>query len=212
MASIFGDKYCFVHIPKCGGKWVRKVLQDESLDYTKDVSDGHAPAPDDLPEGLVSFCFIRHPASWLASWWAHCERHGWANEGPMPEDFDLVKPYHWMQTITARHRGERFEEFVHNLEGARPGFVAKFFKPFIDSVDLVGQQETLREDLGTITGRTFSQPPFNVGLNRPTPSPEIVRYVASQEPIEALGYGGELHPKAVSRRRRSLDTLTVESV
>lgn len=186
MARIYKRGLCFVHVPKTGGKWVRTVLPKAGYGEGRDVSTAHHPAPDDLPDDVTSFCFIRHPASWLASWWAYCERAGWPNE--MPESHDESRPFDRMQRITMEYRNDSFEHFVRNLEGDHPGFVAAFFAPFIASVDIVGRQETLREDLEEIVGPVPDVEPVNVGINRPNPSPEIVRFVSDREPLEELGY------------------------
>ena len=55
-------KAIFVHIPKCGGTWVRKQLIDYPI-----LMGGHAIPSND--HYLPKFGFIRNPWTWYVSWY-----------------------------------------------------------------------------------------------------------------------------------------------
>lgn len=189
MAALYGRRFVAVHIPKTGGKWVRKALTEAGHTFNRDLSDGHSPAPAINNPNWISFCFIRHPATWLASWWAYCERTGWANEDRLPESFDRTRVFDNMIWTTASiDHTHGFERWVCDLEGHYPGFVYKFFKPYMDSVHHVGRQETLREDLMRFVGKVPNVVPVNVGGNVPGVSDELLAYIEDREPLAKLGY------------------------
>lgn len=187
MAMLYGDRFCFSHIPKTGGKWVRASLEKAGFAIS-DLNGSHEPAPEDHP-GEVSFTFVRHPAFWLASWWAHMERTGIGVRHSLNVGNPNERKFDAMQQETSRLWHEDFETFVRRVEREHPGFVTAYFTPYMASVDHVGQQESLRSDLAHFTGLEIpDSEPRNVGINRPTPSPDLVAFVAQREDMELLGY------------------------
>jgi hypothetical protein len=71
---LVGDGWAFVHIPKCGGTTVRSVLRGVEVSDILPMAD---EATVSHPCHWVSyaqqrervFCFVRHPAHWLRSYW-----------------------------------------------------------------------------------------------------------------------------------------------
>jgi len=71
---LVGNGWAFIHIPKCGGAAVRSVLSGwECVDVLplfprNTVSHGFHWVAKDVHPG--SFTFVRHPVTWLASYWS----------------------------------------------------------------------------------------------------------------------------------------------
>lgn len=187
MAQLYSDRLCFAHIPKCGGTWVRKVLEDQGMKITQEFGGNHHPAP----EGpWTTFTFVRHPATWLASWWAHEQRHGWPDDGPLPESFNRDGIYEKMILTCGQFRSDDFNKFACDLEQAHPGFVGKFFREFTANCDYIGRQETLIRDLSVITGVEIERERYNETPAewRATISPGTYTFVENHEPMDWLGY------------------------
>ena len=186
MAALWSKEFVVVHVPKCGGSWVRQALQGAGYNISMDMADNHSPAPrTDYP----TYVFIRHPAAWLASWWAHCDRNGWLDDGPLPEGFKAgSNPYHKMMSTTCKYKSANFEEFVHDLLTYQPEFVTRFFAPYMETATRIGRVETLRRDLEHLTGTEMDTPPYNVGENTPVVSEGLMEFVAQREDMEAFGY------------------------
>jgi hypothetical protein len=118
----------FCHIGRTAGHWVRRTLEQQGL------SRGNIAEFHDWP----SRCFIRHPLSWLRSYWMHQAQFGW-------EDFD---------EYSRRLRSCHFEEFLErSLEAYPEGPVSAVFAPFVAECSFVGRQESLRESLIEALGK-----------------------------------------------------------
>jgi hypothetical protein len=126
----------FCHIGRTAGHWVRRTLGEQGLSRG-DVAGFH-----DWPSrcwqaepsltGTFTFCFIRHPLSWLRSYWMHQMQFGW-------EDFDEYS--RWL-------RSWNFEEFLERSIQTYPeGPVSAVFAPFVAECSFVGRQESPRESL-----------------------------------------------------------------
>lgn len=126
----------FCHVGRTAGHRVRQTLDELGL------SRGEVAGFHDWPSrcwniepsliGTFTFCFVRHPLSWLRSYWMHQMQFGW-------EDFDeysrLLRSWH-------------FEEFLERSIQTYPdGPVSAVFAPFVTECSFVGRQETLRESL-----------------------------------------------------------------
>src|SRR5688572_18641165 len=81
MASVFNDRIAFIHVPKTGGTWAAQALR-ATFDDLQEPDDpdrrGHFRWSE-LP-GHFRFGFVRDPATWYRSNWAHKKRHrDWAD-------------------------------------------------------------------------------------------------------------------------------------
>ena len=94
----------FAHIPKCAGLAIRHHLE-EHIGHGEEIGDYHG-----LPAEIESgFMVIRHPVSWLRSFWAYRNNAGWAiNENSV---------YNWpvIVGITQWAAGLSWSDFVDRL-------------------------------------------------------------------------------------------------
>lgn len=142
-----------LHIPFCGGTWVRSALAALGLETRDPV----------LPCGLGSehglrhqfeerydfaFAFIRHPLSWYRSWYVRSYRNAPASrQGPqrrfLPHD------------TLAECRHAAFGQALRKCLKLEPGFVSRMYEwylgpPGAPTVDMIGRQENLLADLTLI--------------------------------------------------------------
>jgi hypothetical protein len=123
------------HPGRTGGHWVKARLRQAGL--VQGESAGLHDNPEDLrhwPERAArpwSIAFVRHPLSWMRSFWVHETHFGWTN--------DLLCPPDEFAT---------FAEYLDYLIETFPGgAVKRYFAPFIDNVNLIGKFEGLRAEL-----------------------------------------------------------------
>ena len=87
MIYIPSQNLLFVHIPKCGGWYVKTVLQTVFEDAVT-LRDGRgnlmhaAPHKYQILDVVRSnkpraFCFVRRPEEWVRSWWKYNTQRGW---------------------------------------------------------------------------------------------------------------------------------------
>ena len=67
----------FLHFEKCGGWWVAEIIKEHNFSPVDYVKDGGHTGVQDLPEGCISFGFIRHPVSWYVSMFNFMHTVGW---------------------------------------------------------------------------------------------------------------------------------------
>lgn len=113
----------FVHIPKCGGMWVRKALQSAGI-KTKEVGKQHSAYADLHPEELgpcrLVFQFEREAEDWARSFY-HMKQLG-ARRHSVRADYlspSRVIPWWWpakMDRLTLPPFEERKNEMVHIYE------------------------------------------------------------------------------------------------
>ena len=132
----------FCHIGRTGGHWVRRVLEEQGLSRGEVAGFHDWPSrywnADPALAETFTFCFIRHPLSWLRSYWMHHMQFGW-------EDFD---------EYARRLRSWSFAEFLErSIQEYPEGPVSRMFAPFVSECSFVGRQEDLRLDLVDALGK-----------------------------------------------------------
>lgn len=161
----------FLHIPKTGGTWVEKVLQQlrlaESLVGHKHADLNRAIFPHGLKEtipwisraslrrlagqptcdeSIPVFCFVRHPLTWYESWWKFNQKLNWPTWGHV----ENVNNWHPCSALNGLGDPD-FNRFIENVVSYAPGFVTGLFLRYIgEGSPILGRQESLAHDLLTI--------------------------------------------------------------
>lgn len=125
------ERGIFLHIPKTGGTWLSEYLEESKMVRKKTLlSHGNGTQIEDQKQNDVVFCFVRHPLTWLRSYW-QCkqdvvkDRRG----GSIDSIVDLP-----------------FNEFIDLVIRDLPGYVTSFFNGFTNYCHFVGKQEQMRDD------------------------------------------------------------------
>lgn len=145
MATVLGDGFAFIHIPKTGGTWAthamieaRIPLREPEVENPHDdyAAKGHAQLGD-LPDADVfTFAFVRHPLDWWRSFWGHRMREGW------------IYPEH---EIDSRAASEDFDDFIDQVVRNLPGWLGEFYERYVgppaQPISFIGRFESLADDL-----------------------------------------------------------------
>ena len=140
----------FLHIPKCGGSWVRQVLRAVGLPITITRGGVHECA---ATEGRFVFTFVRHPLTWYPSFWAY--RHAVAAAQGGPVDGHLRATAERLDEaideclVDDTGRPRSFAGFVEQCLRRHAGFLSAKYELYTPHAVFVGRQETLVEDLLT---------------------------------------------------------------
>ena len=119
MALLLKCNAVFLHVPKTGGSWIKKVLYDNNLvklEFSHAHADmertlnffGHYPgsyikrsikvkgAFKGQIDDAYKFCFVRNPLHWYESFWSYMNRRDWQyfTKDENPSRFKL-KHDHW---------------------------------------------------------------------------------------------------------------------
>jgi hypothetical protein len=219
MAELLRSGAVFIHVPKCGGNWVREALRELGLwrcrigykhSTPERINDvwrhhrmqflRHLPTRPDVTPGKLrrafKFCFVRNPLTWYESWWKFMAGswHPWE-----------VGRWHPQRPIDDCGDDD-FNVFLENVLRVRPGYVSEMYGWYVEGCHFVGRCESLASDLvraleasGTrvAPGRLDRIPPSNVSESRlgaPAWNSELLRrIVASEEQaIERFGYWPEV--------------------
>jgi hypothetical protein len=152
MAHLLKNGAVFLHVPKTGGTWVKKVLEDFDLiqgplGHAHNIDErlfwhdklhhdlkvlrymfrryvGSPKAQPMMKPGCFKFCFIREPLSWYESWWRMTQgpNMNWPGLG------DEIDPYKWTPyTMLRSVNSPDFNTFIANVNKKRPGFVTEMF-------------------------------------------------------------------------------------
>ena len=168
MALFLKSGAVFLHIPKTGGTWVTKVLQENGLvrcrfshkhaDVQRAVQSPslyryqnlkrtlrHGPGWHSGVSSAYKFCFVRNPLDWYESWWAFMSQLDWPNFAPVRRNG--VREWHPTAELEDI-RDDDFSCFMQNVRRTHPGFVSRMFASFTNpETNFVGKQESLVDDL-----------------------------------------------------------------
>ena len=121
----------FFQIPKTGGTWAWKALENAGVKFTND--GGHNTYTTESTKYRKSFAFVRKPFDFYRSYW--CYR----TENKLTKWY--LEQYCW---------ADNFEEFIQNVVKSRYPYVTELYRTYIGQpqvVDYIGRQENLTEDL-----------------------------------------------------------------
>jgi len=138
--ALITDKSVFLHAPKCGGWWVRKIFKAANIPH-HEVGHEHSHFPELLQYHPIEFykrrlifTFIRHPLSWYQSRWTFRMKTGWEMSHPL--DFACSS--------------NNFQTFINNVLKFQPGWFTSECGNYIRNTDRVGRLENLVSDMQSI--------------------------------------------------------------
>lgn len=126
----------FFHIPKTGGTWVHKALENSGVKIETYYPNGHPhnTYKEESIEEKYLFAFVRHPFSWYKSYWAYRMKTGWETEW-------------WLDSYC---KSTDFEEFIRNIVNKQYCYLTDLYNQYIGKpaiLNFVGKQENLTNDL-----------------------------------------------------------------
>ena len=134
MIYLPGSNSAFIHLPRTGGTFLCNLLDSLEVDYERrhPIHGDLARIKDWKMRGLFFFTFVRHPASWLQSYWRHRMTIGWG--GDLSISHDCID--------------EDFNGFAEKVATNFPGFVSELFSRYVGTCRVwVGKYETLVQDI-----------------------------------------------------------------
>lgn len=137
----------YFHIPRTGGFWVRKAITAGGVPTNELAQVGerfysgvqhhfkrgtilHIMPEDIAQHGHKRFTFVRHPVSWLVSYFWHRYNYGW----------------NMQDTMDAKCNADDALTFLENYVKFAAGSYTDLVKLY-DGVDFVGRTEYLEDDL-----------------------------------------------------------------
>ena len=161
--ALCGPWGVFYKIPKTGSSWVGNCLKN-NMGYGHESGQPHGwihpfesghPAQPFIKKGPF-FTFVRHPATWLRSFWAHAGAAKWIGRDKGDG--------HWgnLVWITRPYASNDFEEFAIGVTENIPGLVGWFMGTYCQPHVMVGCMEDYPHSLkAVVPGLMCTLPPKN---------------------------------------------------
>ena len=174
MAELIQSGAVFLHVPKCGGTWVREALRrvklwrarlgfkHSSAAHINDIMKHHGwqfirhlPFHPTVTPGSLrrayKFCFVRNPVRWYESYWKF-----------MAGAWEPHEPGRWHPQRAIDSCGDDgFNTFVSNVLRERPGYVSEMYSWYTDGCRSIGKCERIVDDLVAVLRElnlTFDEP------------------------------------------------------
>lgn len=177
MATLLKGNAVFLHVPKTGGTFLRRLFVAMDLvrfNFGRDHGDmertinvsGHYPGNHllrslQLGKNLdrhvgrcYKFCFVRNPFDWYESFWRFLQDHPGESFQPRKTrtrfgfKYDAWHPWTGLEQCA----DPDFNRFIKNVAGQFPGYLTQMFGWYADPrhIDFVGKHETLLEDIQVV--------------------------------------------------------------
>lgn len=193
MATLLTCDAVFLHVPKTGGMYVRRLLQSMNLirfDFSRDHSDmehtlhtsKYYPGNyylrslqlrgnlDTYVGRCSKFCVVRNPVDWYVSYWRFMCDHNWRTLAPTQTRTRFGFRYDQWHPLVALEKfaGNDFNLFVKGVVSAYPEFLSQMFAAYADPshITYIAKQETLIEDMKRIFDQ-LKVPYTNENFNKP---------------------------------------------
>lgn len=147
----------FVHAPRCGGTWVKRVLNaaDVRMEPARGAGNHNLTERYDHP-GAYRFTFIRHPLAWYESAWMGLHS-SWPARADVPPLFE-ERAFSPFRLLSRNCSAAAFPDFIQAVLEHEPGFWTRMVEwyvgpPGAPKVNAVGRQEALAAHLATILGK-----------------------------------------------------------
>ena len=144
--ALLTDKFVFCHLPKCGGQFIRYVLNQLNIPNSEigEYHDSFIRIKSFLKKDVFSVTNIRHPLTWYQSRWYHRVRIGWLPNSK--EDWETAS--------------NDFNQFVKNMQvfdcnGRLSTIIKQYDDGFNGKADCVLRQEFLRDDLYNLLSQFY---------------------------------------------------------
>lgn len=174
---------CFIHIPKTGGSWVKRVLS-QLQHGERDGSVTHG-----LPVRYsyqTMFCTVRDPAEWLASVWGHQVGLRW-------QEYPQNVPWKYFLLLLRDKdcQQNKLPLFIEAVTERIPGVVSWFYGNYImPGVEIIKMPDEIYDYLSDLGANPYTLPPINVGKKPDLLTPELRQmvYVSEQATYEKYGF------------------------
>lgn len=177
MATLLKCDAVFLHVPKTGGMYVRRLLQAMDMirfDFSRDHSDmertlhtsKYYPGNfykrsfqlgknlDTYASSCFKFCVIRNPIDWDISYWRFMSDLKWKSLAPTRTTTRFGFRYdQWHPLVVLEQYADAdFNVFMRKVLDNHPGYLSQLFSSYADpsAISFVAKQETLIEDMATI--------------------------------------------------------------
>lgn len=144
--ALLTDNFVFCHLPKCGGQFIRYVLDQLNISNSEvgEYHDSFIRVKPFLKDRVLSVTNIRHPLTWYQSRWHHRVRIGWLPNSK--EDWETAS--------------NDFNQFVMNMKVFDPnGRLSTIIKQYDDGfggkADFILRQEFLQCDLYNLLSQFY---------------------------------------------------------
>lgn len=133
---LINSKSIFFHIPKTGGTWIHRALENAGVETSHFTPKGfpHSTRHDENTDGYYTFAFVREPISWYKSYWKYRMNTGW-------------EPSWWLD----KHcKANNFSVFMRNVIRKQRPHVTELYARHLgipSKLNFVGKQENIVEDL-----------------------------------------------------------------
>ena len=174
MATLLKPDAVFLHVPKTGGTFLRKLFVDMGLvrfNFGRDHADmertinvsGHYPGNyllrslqlggslDRYVDKCYKFCFVRNPFDWYESYWRFLNDRPGLSFKPQKNRSRFgfpIDPWHPGAALEPLVDPD-FNRFIDKVVRHCPGYLTQMFGWYADPqhIDFVGKQETLENDM-----------------------------------------------------------------